>query len=172
MCMSTKVPTCANTNHPPLYMPSLCYRTGSIDVNFALLHPGLVESSVLQNDADKLCHCSALLCTHCPAFGQIFLLRLHNAMLSLAGPLFFTNLGEMELHERMHSWDRNFQILKSLPNVLITPHSAFLTKEALCSIAQTTIANLTEFKFGQPLSYQVLPCSEAGVPYLPAKQVK
>lgn len=91
--------------------------------------------------------------------------------LALAGPLFFANLGEMELHERMHSWDRNFQLLKSFPNVLITPHSAFLTKEALRSIAQTTIANLTEFQLGQTLSYQVLPCSVAGVPYLPAKHV-
>lgn len=95
--------------------------------------------------------------------------RLNTAV--LAGPLFFANLGEMELHERMHSWDRNFQILKSFPNVLITPHSAFLTKEALHSIAETTIANLTEFQLGQPLSYGVLPCPEAGVPYIPAQQV-
>ena len=128
-------------------------------------------SDMPQNDADKLRSCSALPCAHCPACCRIFLLSLDNAILSLAGPLFFTNLGEMELHERMHSWDRNFQVLKSFPNVLITPHSAFLTKEALGSIAQTTIANLTEFQLGQPLSYRVLPCSEAGVPYLPAKQV-
>ena len=87
-----------------------------------------------------------------------------------AGPLFFANLGEMELNERMHSWDRNFQILKSFPNVLITPHSAFLTQEALRSIAETTVVNLTEFQLGQPLSYQVCPCPEAGVPYIPAVQ--
>ncbi|KAL3158684.1 hypothetical protein ABBQ32_011426 [Trebouxia sp. C0010 RCD-2024] len=86
------------------------------------------------------------------------------------GPLFFANLGEMELNERMHSWDRNFQILKSFPNVLITPHSAFLTQEALQSIAQTTIVNLTEFQLGQSLSYEVCPCPEDGVPYIPAGQ--
>ncbi|KAL3135515.1 hypothetical protein ABBQ38_005995 [Trebouxia sp. C0009 RCD-2024] len=86
------------------------------------------------------------------------------------GPLFFANLGEMELNERMQSWDRNFQILKSFPNVLITPHSAFLTQEALQSIAQTTIVNLTEFQLGQSLSYQVCPCPEAGVPFIPAGQ--
>lgn len=76
----------------------------------------------------------------------------------------------MELNERMHSWDRNFQILKSFPNVLITPHSAFLTQEALQNIAETTVANLTEFQLGQSLSYQVLPCPEDGVPYMPAVQ--
>ena len=38
--------------------------------------------------------------------------------------------------------DRKFQLLKSFPNVLISPHSAFLTHEALANIAATTVANL------------------------------
>jgi len=37
---------------------------------------------------------------------------------------------------------RKFQLLKSFPNVLISPHSAFLTHEALANIADTTVANL------------------------------
>jgi D-lactate dehydrogenase len=81
------------------------------------------------------------------------------------GPLFFSNLGQMELDERMRCWDRSFQVLKSFPNVLITPHSAFLTHEALCSIRDTTVANLLEFQEGRPLSYQV--CAEATAPNIP-----
>lgn len=34
------------------------------------------------------------------------------------------------------------QVLKSLPQVLITPHIAFLTREALANIANTTVENL------------------------------
>lgn len=37
---------------------------------------------------------------------------------------------------------RKFQLLKSFPNVLISPHSAFLTTEALANIAATTVQNL------------------------------
>ena len=37
---------------------------------------------------------------------------------------------------------RKFQLLKSFPNVLISPHSAFLTTEALANIAATTVENL------------------------------
>jgi hypothetical protein len=37
---------------------------------------------------------------------------------------------------------RKFQLLKTFPNVLITPHSAFLTREALANIAAATVANL------------------------------
>ena len=43
----------------------------------------------------------------------------------------------------------------SSPNVLVTPHSAFLTTEALANIADTTVANLKEFAAGEPLSFQV-----------------
>ena len=35
--------------------------------------------------------------------------------------------------------------LISMPNVIVSSHQAFLTKEALSNIAQTTIENLTEF---------------------------
>lgn len=35
--------------------------------------------------------------------------------------------------------------LISMPNVIVTSHQAFLTEEALCNIAETTVANLIEF---------------------------
>ena len=36
--------------------------------------------------------------------------------------------------------------LISMPNVIVTSHQAFLTKEALANIAETTIKNITEFE--------------------------
>jgi len=44
--------------------------------------------------------------------------------------------------------DDLFLKLRSLPNVLITPHQAFLTQEAIESIVQTTISNITAFEQG------------------------
>jgi D-lactate dehydrogenase len=41
--------------------------------------------------------------------------------------------------------------LLTFPNVLITAHQAFLTREALSDIARTTIANLQAFAEGKPL---------------------
>lgn len=46
---------------------------------------------------------------------------------------------------------------QNLPNVLVTPHQAFLTEEALCNIGATTVQNLSEFCSNSPLSNQVLP---------------
>lgn len=62
----------------------------------------------------------------------------------------------MPPRERYARWDKKFQLLKSYPNVLISPHSAFLTAEALANIAATTVANIREFEGGAPLTYQVL----------------
>jgi D-lactate dehydrogenase len=39
--------------------------------------------------------------------------------------------------------------------VLITSHQAFLTREALASIADTTLANVTAFERGERLSNEV-----------------
>jgi D-lactate dehydrogenase len=41
--------------------------------------------------------------------------------------------------------DDDFSRLLTFPNVLITGHQAFLTKEALQQIAQTTLSNIVEF---------------------------
>ena len=58
------------------------------------------------------------------------------------GSLFFTDFTEQSAKERMRAWDCKFALLKSLPQVVITPHTAFLTEEALESIGQTTVDNM------------------------------
>lgn len=45
--------------------------------------------------------------------------------------------------------------LLTFPNVLITSHQGFLTREALHAIASTTLANLTAFDGGRPLKHQL-----------------
>ena len=45
--------------------------------------------------------------------------------------------------------------LLTFPNVLVTSHQAFLTKEALAGIAGTTLANITAFQRGEPLVNEV-----------------
>lgn len=40
--------------------------------------------------------------------------------------------------------------LLSMPNVIITSHQAFLTEEALASIAETTVGNIRSFFAGEP----------------------
>ncbi len=45
--------------------------------------------------------------------------------------------------------------LLTFPNVLVTGHQAFFTKEALEAVARTTIANLTAFERGDGTLHQV-----------------
>jgi len=52
--------------------------------------------------------------------------------------------------------DDDLARLLTFPNVLITSHQAFLTREALSDIARTTVANLQALGNGQPLSK--VPC--------------
>ncbi|CAD7698434.1 unnamed protein product [Ostreobium quekettii] len=73
------------------------------------------------------------------------------------GNLFDTDFSSYTSEERVRNWDRRFAMLKSYPNVLITPHSAFLTVEALNNIANTTRDNLAAFATGQPLENEVKP---------------
>jgi len=47
--------------------------------------------------------------------------------------------------------DDTIQRLMSFPNVLVTAHQAFFTREALHQIAQTTLANVTGLLKGTPL---------------------
>ena len=49
--------------------------------------------------------------------------------------------------------DEVLRDLISMPNVIVTSHQAFLTKEALNNIASTTISNITKFYKGEPNSY-------------------
>lgn len=46
--------------------------------------------------------------------------------------------------------DDTLMRLMSFPNVLITAHQGFFTREALTAIATTTLSNLTHFEQGQP----------------------
>lgn len=68
--------------------------------------------------------------------------------LTLIGSLFFKDFTVFKPQMRLQSWDKQFAGLKVFPNVLITPHSAFLTNEALRNISDTTIANIKEFASG------------------------
>ncbi len=52
--------------------------------------------------------------------------------------------------------------LLTFPNVLITAHQAFLTTEALRNIAETTLANISDFEFKRPLVNSVLPEAAPG----------
>lgn len=45
--------------------------------------------------------------------------------------------------------------LISFPNVLVTSHQAFLTKEALTNISETTLENIAQFMRGEKLSHEV-----------------
>ncbi len=64
--------------------------------------------------------------------------------------LFFEDMSEEIIH------DDTLSTLISMPNVIVTSHQAFLTREALDAIAQTTIANLEDFFAGRELKNKVL----------------
>ena len=51
--------------------------------------------------------------------------------------------------------DDVFARLLTFPNVLVTAHQAFFTSNALAEIARVTMANLTAFADGQPLTNAV-----------------
>jgi D-lactate dehydrogenase len=63
--------------------------------------------------------------------------------------LFFEDLSNQVLHDDV------FARLLTFPNVLITGHQAFFTREAMQAIARTTLANIAAFEDGQPLENQV-----------------
>jgi D-lactate dehydrogenase len=51
--------------------------------------------------------------------------------------------------------DDTFQLLQSFPNVVITAHQAFFTREALSNIAETTLSNISDVAAGKPCSNEV-----------------
>lgn len=59
------------------------------------------------------------------------------------GDLFFKDLSAEVIHDDV------FARLMTFPNVLITAHQGFFTREACTAIAQTTINNATDFEHGQ-----------------------
>jgi len=52
--------------------------------------------------------------------------------------------------------DDVFQRLLSFPNVIVTGHQAFFTREAVSTICETTINSINEFAAGQPLSNEIV----------------
>ena len=59
--------------------------------------------------------------------------------------IFFEDRSELILSDDV------FARLLTFPNVIITGHQAFFTREALLNIAATTIDNITKFENNQPL---------------------
>lgn len=63
--------------------------------------------------------------------------------------LFFEDLSDKVIQDDV------FARLLTFPNVLITGHQAFFTRNALERIAETTLTNITAFERGLPLANQV-----------------
>jgi D-lactate dehydrogenase len=51
--------------------------------------------------------------------------------------------------------DDVLQRLISFPNVIVTGHQAFFTREAVTTISETTLRSVTEFATGKPLSNEI-----------------
>jgi hypothetical protein len=62
------------------------------------------------------------------------------------GALFFTDRSSTIIQDDV------FERLTTLPNVVITGHQSFLTREALTHIAETTLVNISDFQLGQQKS--------------------
>lgn len=65
------------------------------------------------------------------------------------GDLFFRNLSEEIMQDDV------FQRLLTFPNVLVTGHQAFLTREALTAIAETTLTSIADAEAGRPLAHRL-----------------
>lgn len=65
--------------------------------------------------------------------------------------LFFEDLSNRVIQDDV------FARLLTFPNVLITGHQAFFTREALSNIAETTLSNLHQVASGQPCPNEVKP---------------
>lgn len=63
--------------------------------------------------------------------------------------LFFRDLSDRVIGDDI------FMRLTTFPNVLITGHQGFFTREALHNIAETTLANITAFETGQGTMHRV-----------------
>jgi D-lactate dehydrogenase len=66
------------------------------------------------------------------------------------GPLFFSDRSMTVIQDDV------FERLTTFPNVVITAHQAFLTREALGEIAQVTLGNVSDFEAGRPKAENVV----------------
>lgn len=79
------------------------------------------------------------------------------------GHLGGAGLDVYEEEEGVFFYDLSDRVLKddvlarllTFPNVLVTAHQGFLTREALSNIARTTLANVAAFEHGEPLTNEV-----------------
>ncbi len=65
--------------------------------------------------------------------------------------LFYQDLSTMIIQDDV------FSRLLTFPNVLITGHQAFFTREALTNIAETTLSNISDIENGRPCANEVTP---------------
>jgi D-lactate dehydrogenase len=70
------------------------------------------------------------------------------------GDLFFEDLSDQVIQ------DDTFVRLQTFPNVLITAHQAFFTREAVDNIAETTVANLRDLRDTGSCANSVVPAPE------------
>ncbi|MBL9122347.1 MAG: 2-hydroxyacid dehydrogenase, partial [Planctomycetaceae bacterium] len=76
-----------------------------------------------------------------------------------SGQIGYLGLDVYEEEESLFFEDKSSQVIRddvfarllTFPNVLVTGHQAFFTREALAQIAATTMANITAFERGEPL---------------------
>jgi D-lactate dehydrogenase len=94
------------------------------------------------------------------------LLKTNDVIKSLKkGHVGYLGIDVYEQEEKLFFRDRSEEILQddqiarlmTFPNVLITAHQAFFTKEALEQIATTTLRNLEELEHGKAISNEVKP---------------
>ncbi len=80
-----------------------------------------------------------------------------------SGKIGYMGLDVYEEEEALFFEDKTFEVRKddefarltTFPNVIITGHQAYFTREALTRIAETTLANITEFENGTDLTNRV-----------------
>jgi D-lactate dehydrogenase len=70
--------------------------------------------------------------------------------------VFFQDLSEQMLQDDV------LARLLTFPNVLITSHQGFLTREALANIASTTLASVSAFERGELLEHEVRLANDSG----------
>ena len=74
------------------------------------------------------------------------------------GDLFFEDLSSEVVKDDV------FQRLLTFPNVIVTGHQAFFTREALAAIAQTTLQNIAHLEAGRPDPARLVKASTAIAP--------
>jgi D-lactate dehydrogenase len=65
------------------------------------------------------------------------------------GSLFFKDLSSTVIQDDL------IQRLVSFPNAIVTGHQAFLTREAVGTILQTTLVSISDFAAGRPLANEI-----------------